>query len=119
VIGLFSQFTEERCVILFHCVGCKGICYVIVAGNWFISGLIVGALASSVLTFGFVGTIVWTCEKSTSGLGSSWSTMTLFLTSKYLWKGTCPNVAKKIAGKKRLLNKRVSRCLKNLKKKSY
>ena len=34
-----------------------------------------------------------------------------------LVKGTCLNVAKKIAGKKHLLNKNGSRCFKNLKKK--
>ena len=86
------------CFFLFHCARCKGNCYVTVAGKWSISGLIVGALVGSVLTFRFVGTSGWTCEKANVMIRMQVMDSDSLFTSK--WQGTCPNVARKIAGKK-------------------
>ena len=60
---------------------------------------------------GALGTSVWNYEKI-NPMFRTGDRQRLFLTSKYLWKRLCPNVARKIGGKKHLLHKSVRRCLK-------
>ena len=106
------------CFFLFHCVRCQSNCYVIVAGNWFISRLIVGALASSVLTFRFVVTSVWTCEKDQRHVweASDRQRFSFWRASICGKAHVRPNVARKIVGETHFLNKSGSRYLKNWRK---
>lgn len=96
-----------RDFVLFHCVICKGSCYIIAAGNWSIS--VDWLLAHWLVQF--LGLRSWAqvskpVKKSTSYLRSRWSTTRQLPSwwAKYLWQSTFLNVTRKVADKKYLLN---------------